>query len=483
LDVDILPFQEQAIDGQTTGEDASMGVTEQVAQFIAQTTFAHIPPAAIDVAKGAIVDCFGVAMAGSQTDIGRIVARWAKEMGGAPAAGVIGGGFKTSLPIAARANGTMSHALDYDDVTKNTGHPTPPLLPAILALGETQRASGRELLEAYVVGFELESKLGNCMSRKHYAHGWHSTSIFGTLGAAAAAAKLLKLDVQRTQMALGIAASEAAGLRQNFGTMTKPYHAGLAAANGVIAATLAREGFTSAADSLEGEFGFLRVFGMPGEYDVHKLSDTLGNPWNLVQHGIGLKPYPCCRNAHRPLDAMLSLVQAHRFTAEEVEGIECEISAHVTKVMTYPFAHTGLEGKFSLPYCLAVAVCDQRVGIRQFADGRVSDPQVQELSKRTQILHPYDTTEWDTDELLPCVVRVRLKDGRVLEASAGAPRGDPDNPLTWAQIADKYRDCARELLSEGDVEQTLDLMHRLEELPNLAEVMEVVTFKGKSMTR
>jgi 2-methylcitrate dehydratase PrpD len=180
---------------------------------------------------------------------------------------------------------------------------------------------------------------------------------------------------------------------------------------------------------------------------------------------------------------MLSLVQAHRFAAEEVERIECEVSAHVTKVMTYPRAHTGLEGKFSLPYCLAVAVCDQRVGIRQFADARVSDPQVQELSSRVQILHPYDATEWDTGELLPCIVRVRLKDGRVLEGSAGAPRGDPDNPLTWEQIADKYRDCARELLSEGDVGQTLDLMHRLEELPNLSEVMEVVTFKGKSLTR
>jgi 2-methylcitrate dehydratase PrpD len=460
-----------------------MGTTEQVAQFIVDTTFAGIPPAAIEVAKGAIVDCLGVAIAGSQTEIGRIVARWAKAMGGAPAAGVIGGGFKTSLPIAARANGTMSHALDYDDVTKNTGHPTPPLLPTLLALGETQRASGHELLEAYAVGFELESKLGNCMSRKHYAHGWHSTSIFGTLGAAAAATKLLKLDVRQTQMALGIAASEAAGLRQNFGTMTKPYHAGLAAANGVIAATLAREGFTSAADSLEGEFGFLQVFGTPGEYDEHKLSGTLGNPWNLVEHGIGLKPYPCCRNAHRPLDAMLALVHTHRFTADEVEGIECDISAHVTKVMTYPKAHTGLEGKFSLPYCLAVAVCDQRVGIRQFVDTRVSDRQVQDLSSRVKVIHPYDKTEWDTGELLPCFVRVRLKDGRVLEQSASAPRGDPENPLTWAQISDKYRDCARELLSEGDVEHTLHLMHRLEELPNLAEVMEIVTFKGKSLTR
>jgi 2-methylcitrate dehydratase PrpD len=151
--------------------------------------------------------------------------------------------------------------------------------------------------------------------------------------------------------------------------------------------------------------------------------------------------------------------------------------------MTYPKAHTGLEGKFSLPYCLAVAVCDQRVGIRQFVDARVSDPQVQELSGRVQILHPYDPTEWDSGELLPCIVRGRLKDGRVLEESAGAPRGEPDNPLSWAQIADKYHDCARELLSEGDVEQTLSLMYRLEELPNLSEVMEVVTFKGRGSTR
>jgi 2-methylcitrate dehydratase PrpD len=460
-----------------------MGATEKVAQFIVDTTFSHIPPAAVDVAKSAIVDGLGVAIAGSQTDIGRIVARWAKEMGGGPAAGIIGGGFKTSLPIAARANGTMAHALDYDDVTKNTGHPTPPLLPVLLALGETQRASGRELLEAYAVGFELESKLGNSMTRQHYAHGWHSTSIFGTMGAAAAASKLLKLDVWHTRMALGIAASEAAGIRQNFGTMTKPYHAGLSAANGIIAATLAREGFTSAPDILEGEFGFLRVFGMPGEYDDRKISETLGHPWNLVANGVGLKPYPCCRNAHRPLDAMLALVHAHQFTPEQVERIECEISAHVTKVMTYPEAHTGLEGKFCLPYCLAVAVCDRRVGIRQFADTRVRDSQVQGVSSRVQILHPYEKTEWETDGLLPCIVRVHLKDGRALEESAGAPRGDPDNPLSWEQIADKYRDCARELLAEADVEHTLDLVHRLEALPSLAEVMEILTFKGTTLPR
>jgi 2-methylcitrate dehydratase PrpD len=460
-----------------------MGTTEKVAQFIVQTTFEQIPPEAIQVAKGALVDGLGVAIAGSQTDIGRIVSRWAKDMGGALIAGVIGAGFKTAPAIAARTNGTMGHALDYDDVTKNTGHPTPPLLPVLLAVGEAQRASGRELLEAYAVGFELESKLGNCMSRKHYAHGWHSTSIFGTMGAAAAAAKLLKLDVWQTQMALGVAASEAGGLRQNFGTMTKPYHAGLAASNGVIAATLARQGFTSAPDIIEGEFGFLRVFGMPGEYDERKISDTLGHPWNLVAHGIGLKPYPCCRNAHRPLDAMLALVQEHQFAPHDVERIECEISAHVTKVMTYPKAHSGLEGKFCLPYCLAVAVCDQRVGIRQFADTRVNEAQVQSLSDRVHIIHPYNKTEWDTEELLPCIVRVRLNDGRVLEQSAGAPRGDPDNPLSWEQIADKYRDCARELLSEGDVEHTLDLMQRLEELPNLVEVMEILTFKGKGLRR
>ena len=460
-----------------------MGTTEKVAQFIVQTTFEQIPPEAIQVAKGALVDGLGVAIAGSQTDIGRIVSRWAKDMGGALIAGVIGAGFKTAPAIAARTNGTMGHALDYDDVTKNTGHPTPPLLPVLLAVGEAQHASGRELLEAYAVGFELESKLGNCMSRKHYAHGWHSTSIFGTMGAAAAAAKLLKLDVWQTQMALGVAASEAGGLRQNFGTMTKPYHAGLAASNGVIAATLARQGFTSAPDIIEGEFGFLRVFGMPGEYDERKISDTLGHPWNLVAHGIGLKPYPCCRNAHRPLDAMLALVQEHQFAPHDVERIECEISAHVTKVMTYPKAHSGLEGKFCLPYCLAVAVCDQRVGIRQFADTRVNEAQVQSLSDRVHIIHPYNKTEWDTEELLPCIVRVRLNDGRVLEQSAGAPRGDPDNPLSWEQIADKYRDCARELLSEGDVEHTLDLMQRLEELPNLVEVMEILTFKGNGLRR
>ena len=449
-----------------------MNTTEKIAQFVANLALNDVPERARLIAKGGIVDALGAAIAGTQTEAGHIVTRWTSAIGGTPSAGVIGGAFKTSPATAARANGTIGHALDFD--------PPVPLLPVLLALGESERASGREVLEAYVAGFEVQSKLQGGVSTKHSAHGWHSNTVFGTFGATAAAAKLLKLDVRHTQMALGIAASEAGGIRQNLGTMTKPFHAGMAAANGITAATLAREGFSGAPDSFEGEFGVLRVFATPGEYDERQIAETFGHPWNLIAKEIRIKPYPCCRWAHRPLDALLALTRSHNVQPDYVESIECEVGAHVSKVMTYPIAHTALEAKFCLPYCLAVAVCDGRAGLGQFTDSRVRDARVQTLASRVSVLHPGGRSEWGAGTLLPCTVRLRLKNGTTLEASTGAARGDRDNPMTFDDIVEKYKDCTRELLSAEKAERVLTLVQNIEGLPDLLELSSILTFDIKN---
>ena len=445
-----------------------MNTTERIAQFVSNLTLDDVPGRAREIAKGGIVDALGAAVAGTQTEAARIVTRWTRALGGTPSAGVIGGAFKTSAATAACANGTIGHALDFD--------PPLPLLPVIFGLGESEWVSGRRVLEAYVAGFEVQSKLQSGVSVKHSADGWHSNTVFGTFGATAAAAKLLRLDVQQTQMAFGIAASEAGGLRQNLGTMTKPFHAGMAASNGITAATLAREGFTSAPDGFEGEFGVLRVFATPGEYDERQIAGTFGDPWNLVAREIRIKPYPCCRWAHRPLDALFALTRPNDVQADAVESIECEVGAHVSKVMTYPVARTALEAKFCLPYCLAVAVCDGRAGIGQFTDSRVRDAQVQVLAGRVTVIHPGGKSEWDAGAPLPCTVRLRLKNGRTLEASTGAARGDRDNPMTFGDIADKYRDCTRDLLQAEQAERLLMLVQDIEALPDLSELASILTF-------
>ena len=449
-----------------------MSATEKITQFVANLALDDIPDQARKIAIGGILDSLGAAIAGTQTDAAQIIVRWTRALGGTPSAGVIGGSFKTSAAQAARANGTIGHALDFD--------PPLPLLPVLLALGESERASGREVLEAYVVGFEVQSKFQSGVSTKHSAHGWHSNTVFGTFGATAAATKLLKLDVRQTQMAFGIAASEASGIRQNLGTMTKPFHAGMAAANGINAATLAREGFTAAGDSVEGEFGVLRVFAAAGEYDERQIAETFGDPWNLVAKEIRIKPYPCCRWAHRPLDALLDLTRSHNIDPSQVESIECEVGAHVSKVMTYPVAGTALEAKFCLPFCLAVAVCDGRAGVGQFSDSRVRDPQVQMLASRVSVIHPGGRSEWETGTMLPCVVRLRLKNGTLLEASTGAARGDRDNPMTFDDIVEKFRDCTRPLLPAAKAERVLTLVQDIERLPDLLELSSVLTFDIKN---
>ena len=277
-------------------------------------------------------------------------------------------------------------------------------------------------------------------------------------------------------MAFGIAASEASGIRENLGTMAKPLHAGIAAANGILAATLARDGLTSAPDGLGGEFGALRIFATTGEYDERQIAETFGRPWNLVEKEIRIKPYPCCRWAHRPLDALFAIVRSNDVRPDQVESIECEVGAHVSEVMTYAVARTELEAKFCLPFCLAVALCDGQAGLGQFTDERVGDAQVQSMAKRVRIVHPDARSEFETGTLLPCTVRLRLKSGTVLEQGAGPALGDRENPMTFEAIVEKFRDCTRDLLAEEKAERVLTLVQNIEELPDLAELSAVLTF-------
>jgi 2-methylcitrate dehydratase PrpD len=229
-------------------------------------------------------------------------------------------------------------------------------------------------------------------------------------------------------------------------------------------------------DGIGGEFGALRVFITPGEYDEQQIADTFGSPWNIVAKEIRIKPYPCCRWAHRPLDALLALMRGNDVPADAVETIECEVGAHVSAVMAYRVARTELQAKFCLPYCLAVAVCDGRAGLGQFTDERVRDARVQALAARVKVIHPDGKSEFDTGTRLPCTVRVRLKNGTVLEQSAGAARGDRENPMTFEGIVEKYRDCTRGLLAAEKAERVVTLVQNIEDVRDLTELFSILTF-------
>jgi 2-methylcitrate dehydratase PrpD len=356
-----------------------------------------------------------------------------------------------------------------------SGHPTVTVLPVILALGEMNHRSGRDVLEAYVVGVEVEGRIGSGIGRRHYAVGWHSTATLGTLGAAAAAAKMLRVNITETRMALGIAASEAGGLRQNFGTMTKPFHAGNAAKNGIVAAMLAQKGFTADESILETPFGFCSVLGGEGEYNLARMTESLGNPFAIVDPGLDMKPYPCCRVTHRCIDAILDIIEEHHPTAEEVAEVECRTSPFSPQILIHHRPKTALEGKFSMEYCLARALLDGEIRLAQFSEEKVLDAKAQELLQRVKYVHP----ESVEGQRMPEVVTVKLRDGRQYSHEVLIAKGAPGNPLTKEELTVKYRDCASLVLSHEDTERSLAMVSRLEEVEDIAELADLVTARSK----
>ena len=454
-----------------------VNVTQRLAEFVACMPPEAIGPEAREQAKRAFLDTLGVTLAGCREEAALRVAGIVREQGGSDEATVIGPGFRVPASQAALANGTAAHALDYDDVTVNMrGHPSVPLFPAVLALGEKLGSSGREVLDAFVIGFEGECKLGRAIGEAHYALGWHATSTLGTIGAAAACARLLGLDAGRTRNALGIAASLASGLQVNFGTMTKPLHAGWAAHSGVLAVELAARGFEADAQALEGPGGFLNAMSGGAEIDVGAAVSGFGEPWEIVEPGIGVKLYPCCYATHRAIDAALKVRATAGFDANKVERIELHLSKKTLLPLIDRPPATGLEAKFSMEYCVVTALLHGPPSLGAFTNEKLAGPDVQSLLRRVEAIEygpemAYPIEGWAR-------IIVLLGDGQFFEAEVDAPRGDPKRPLTWDDLAGKFRDCASGVLPEEQVEGAIAAIERLEEMADVRELISTVGDAG-----
>ncbi|MFH0768734.1 MAG: MmgE/PrpD family protein [Chloroflexota bacterium] len=453
-------------------EVAKQAVTKRVADFVVGTSYSKIPKEAIKVAKNVILDAIGCALAGSKEPAPEIVTEYVKELGGKREAGVITKGFKTSAPLAALANGTMAHVLDFDDTAASWfGHPSVVLMPTVFALGEKGKLSGKAILEAYILGFEVGSKVNLALGRAYYQAGWHSTIVAGTMATTAAAAKLMKLDVPQTRMALGIAASLASGFKRNFGTMTKSFHAGTAAKNGIIAASLAKKGFTADDSILEVPQGYGEMFSK--EFDQNKITQGLGSPFDIVSPGDSVKPYSCCRAMHRQIDAMLYLIHEHNIRAADVAEVQCLTSPAVVVQLYYHQPKTGLEAKFSMEYGMAVALLDHDVKLAQFEDKRVSRRDVQELLRKVKYAYPKATV--GTQATQPAQVTVRLKSGKEMSHEVRNAKGDPANPLTEKELTAKFHDCAQTALPERAITRSMEMLSKLETLPDISALMNILT--------
>ena len=442
---------------------ATAQLTASIAEFVVK---AAPPSRARERAAIAVTDTVGVALAGASEPAARIVRSTitSESRGNCR---ILGTAERASASEAASANGVAIHALDFDDMCfVSMAHPSCALVPAALGSAELADASGRAVLDAYIVGFELECRLGMIMNPRHYhARGWHCTSSIGTLGAAAAAARILGLTPGAAAHALGIAASLACGLKENIGTMVKPLHAGIAARNGVMAARLAHQGLTASEIAIDGPQGYLAA--MDSERPPSDLAGVIsdfGRRWEMLDTGISVKLYPSCAATHPPLDALLQLVQAHGFTGDDVEAIDVEVDSMTPRLLIHDRPSTGLEAKFSMPFCAAAALVFGHPTIETFAPDRINDPRVQQMLPRVTLrANPaFDAAA----PLSQALVTVRLRDGRELTGRADGARGYPGR-LTDAEIAAKFIGCAERSLSRRAARLALQAWRAIDTTPKV----------------
>jgi 2-methylcitrate dehydratase PrpD len=441
------------------------GATEALAQFVAGTKFEDIPVVVLQNAKLMILDTFGVILAGARDPGCKLLGRWVKDQEAASRATVIGQGFRSSPLLAALANGHASHALDYDD----SGHYSTQTLPAALALGEPAHLSGAKIIRAYVLGREVCSRLDAAFDAGREKltgptyRGWHHTGTNGSLGAAAAAAAVLDLELEQMKTAFGIAANGACGLRANMGTMAKALVSGNAARNGVMAATLAARGFTAEKSILETPQGVASAFCDEGDIDWQSLTRDLGKRYEL-ERGAITKEYPCCSPAHRPIEAVLEVVKHHGIRAEEVDWIECDPHSFSLRRNQAGDAH---EGQYSLIYCLSVALLDGQMGLRQMSDERVRAQDVQALMRRLRIVPPPGgPVERRPKER----VTVHLNNGQSHSAEVTRPRRISNRQ----DLEAKFFTCVQGSLSPEAAARVRDTILNLEDLDDIAKLIDYV---------
>jgi 2-methylcitrate dehydratase PrpD len=423
-------------------------VTEYAAEFIVKTRYADIPAEVIELSRKSLLDGLGLALCGSVAASGEIVRTYLKSLDATGPATVIGSSLKVPVRFAAFANAIGIHADDYDDTQLAVAgdrvyglltHPTAPVLPAALAAAEARALSGRDLVLAYNVGVEMECKIAEAINPRHYEDGFHSTGTVGALGSAAALAKMYGFDRAHVRTALGIGGSEAAGLRENFGTMTKPFHAGRAAESGVVAADFAALGWTAAADILEAPRGFFHAEG--GGFDASAIMGKLGNTWTFVAPGVSIKPFPSGSLTHPGMSAMLALIKEHDIKAEQVEHVRVGTNKNSPNALIHHNPTDNLQAKFSMEFCMASLLLYGKAGLTEFTDEVVNRPEVKAMIRRVEFgVDP--VAEAAGYNKMTTIIEIRLKDGRTVTGRADVAKGNPANPMSFEEEAAKFMDCA-----------------------------------------
>lgn len=464
------------------GASEAAGLTEEIAAFVHDTKFDDVSTVAIENGKKSILDGLGLALSGSVAKSGELVRQHIADLGNIPGgATVIGSNLKVPARFAAFSNGVGIHADDYDDtqlaVAKDRvygllTHPTAPALPAALAMGETANASGADVMLAYHLGVEVECKIAEAINPRHYQEGFHATATCGTFAAASAAGRLLGLDVATMKRALSIAGSQSAGLRENFGTMTKPFHAGRSSESGVVAAQFASYGWTAAGNLLEAPRGFFKAAG--GGYDEAAIKGKLGAPWTFEFPGVSIKPHPSGSLTHPGMTEMLRLIRENNIQAKDVVRVRVGTNSNMPNALIHHDPRNELQAKFSMEFCMAILLLEGRAGLSEFTDETVERADVKEMIKKVDFVVD-DRAEAAGYHLMTTYIDIHLADGRTISGMADFGKGSPANPMSYDEVAQKFHECAQ--FAKWDkvkANEVVSMVSELEKLPEINGLMSLL---------
>jgi 2-methylcitrate dehydratase PrpD len=445
-----------------------MNLTETLSKFVVQSQMEDFPEEVIETSKKCFLDWIGVAIGGMKDPSAEILVDLIKEMGGRKQATVLGYGIKTNILNAALINGIMSHVLDYDDAhSESRSHPSSPLIPALLSMAEYKKMRGKDLITAFVLGFEVGTRIGLALGKTYYELGWHATSVLGRFGSAVGVGKLLRLNPKQMACAMGLAATQAGGLRRVFGTMGKPFHAGKASMDGMLSALLASRGFSAPEDVLEGKSNFLEIFS--GGYDPNRITQGLGREYQVLRDSF--KPYAACLLIHPAIDGLIWMREQGAFELDSVEQIDLEVSPLCMTVTDNPDPRNGLEGKFSIYFCAALSLAEGKVQESQFTREKMKDHRIRDFMRKTKALGV------DSLEETEAHVVIKLKNGAQLDRRVLTPKGDPENPMSFDEISYKFRSLAQDLLSDRQMDQIIHVVHNLEKIEDTSTLLKLCRVK------
>ncbi len=462
----------------------SHNLTSRFSDFVVKQTSKTIPPNVIKAATHAFTDTIGVGIGGRHDDASEIAARWVCSNKEIQQATLWARGHNATCANAAFVNAIQSHVLDYDDSSINLrGHPSATLVPVAIAVGESIGASGIEVLAAYAVGLEVSTKLSPALGPKHYFRGWHTSATVGIFGATAVAGKLIGLSQNQLRHAWGIAASQSSGLTRNFGTMTKALHIGNAARNAVIAAQLAKDGFTSDTNIFDGSGGFIDVYtGLAknesasdqvshSDEALKQLSEQIlraGAPWELLDPGLYVKRWPCCYASHRPIAGMLDMMKRHRLEFDDISRVDVGFLPGATHPLNHNRPKNELEAKFSVEYPIAAVILDRKIDLESFENHRVMRPAAQELIERIGRFSIPDEKTYNGLSGYN-IIKIMTKNGLIEEKITCTP-GAPYEPMSDGDRAQKFLSCASKIMDENLAKKLYDKTTKLADLRSINEL-------------